>query len=123
MIEKFPKMTLVSCNTSSLAIYIPSAEKPWNQQRVNHVYRRLGYGANIDDINAALAMTPENFIDGLINDAINLPTTTAPVWANYTYNYYIGNGLDFDEETQNNHNEWRLQALNDLKHEDVNMKM
>ena len=61
MIEKFPKMTLVSCNTSSLAIYVPSAEKPWNQQRVNHVYRRLGYGANMNDINAALAMTPEDF--------------------------------------------------------------
>jgi hypothetical protein len=107
-------MMPVSCNTSSLAIYVPSADKPWNQQRVNHVYRRLGYGANMDDINAALAMSPEDFVDGIINDAINLPTTAAPVWANYTYNYYIGNGLDFDEETQNNHNEWRLQAMNDL---------
>jgi uncharacterized protein (DUF1800 family) len=107
-------MTLVSCNTSSLAIYVPSAEKPWNQRRVNHVYRRLGFGLDQDSINAALNLTPENLIDELINEAVNLPTTSAPSWANQTYSYYINNGLDFDEETQNNHNEWRLQAMDDL---------
>lgn len=116
-------MTLVSCNTSSLAIYVPSAEKPWNQHRVNHVYRRLAFGANMDDINDALASSPENLIDGIISDAVNLPTTTAPSWANHTYSYYINNGLDFDEETQNNHNEWRLQAMDDLMNDGLRGRM
>ena len=107
-------MTTDSCNTSSLAIYVPSATLPWNARRVNHLYRRLGFGINMTGITAALSNTPENLVDSIIDDAINLPETPAPLWANFTYSHYINNGLDFDEETQNNHNEWRQQALNDL---------
>lgn len=107
-------MTLVSCNTSSLAIYVPSADKPWDKRRINHLYRRLGFGIDSSGMNSALSATPENLVDAIISLAVNLPETSAPSWANHTYSYYISNGLDFDEETQNNHNEWRLQFLNDL---------
>jgi len=33
--------TLTNCNTSILDVYIPIAEKPWNEQRIKHLYRRI----------------------------------------------------------------------------------
>ena len=36
---------ITSCNTSTLQPYVPSATNPWNEERVRHVYRRLGYDA------------------------------------------------------------------------------
>lgn len=106
--------TATTCNTSSLSIYIPSAGMPWDSKRANHVYRRLGYGESLPRINLALADTPENLIDSLISQAVALPPTAAPSWADTTYNDYIAQGLDFDEETQNNQYEWKIQALDDL---------
>jgi hypothetical protein len=106
--------TATTCNTSSLSIYIPSADMPWDEKRISHVYRRLGFGTDSFGINIALGYTPENFIEFLISEAIALPPTVAPSWAGMTYNNYIAQGLDFDEETQNNQYEWKIQALDDL---------
>ena len=61
-----------------------------------------------------MADTPENLIDSLISQAVALNPTAAPSWANMTYNDYIAQGLNFDEETQNNQYEWKLQASDDL---------
>jgi len=38
--------TVTSCITSNLAAYQPTAQNPWNEERVRHAYRRLGYDAN-----------------------------------------------------------------------------
>ena len=107
-------MTTDPCNTDSLATYIPSSSKPWNMRRVNHLCRRLGFGVDMNGIHAALESTPEDLIDSFIDQAINMPPTPAPSWANMTYSDYIDNGLDFNVETQNNQQEWKLQTLNDL---------
>lgn len=103
-----------SCNTSSLNAYVPTIQNPWNAQKVNHVFRRLGYGANTTEIAAALAQIPENFIDNLLNTAIGSPPMPEPSWVNMTYQDYINAGLNFDDETQANHNEIRLQSFNNL---------
>ncbi len=70
--------TLTSCNTSSLNVYVPSTENPWNSEKVNHVFRRLGFGANTTEIAAALAQTPENLIDSLIDAAVNTLPMPSP---------------------------------------------
>jgi len=103
-----------SCNTSSLAIYVPSADKPWNMYRVNHLYRRLGFGANLSEINTALSFTPEALVDLIIDGTLSLSLDEAPTWANWNYNDYINNGLDFQTETFNNHNEMRIRFIEDL---------
>jgi len=104
--------TSSSCNASTLSVYTPSPDNPWNKEKVNHVYRRLCFGASLTEINAALSQTPEQFIDALVDQAIATPVTPAPSWANTTYQDYIDMGLDPNEETQNNHGEWRLLAFN-----------
>jgi hypothetical protein len=103
-----------SCNTSSLAIYVPSADKPWNIHRVNHLYRRVGFGASLPEINIALGYTPEALVDLIVDQAMDLPIGVAPTWANWNYNDYINNGLEFDEETFNNHDEMRIKFVKDL---------
>ncbi|MEY4204663.1 MAG: hypothetical protein RL013_2367, partial [Bacteroidota bacterium] len=37
-----------------LAPYVPSASKPWDARRVAHLYRRLGFGASLEQIEAGL---------------------------------------------------------------------
>jgi len=36
----------LNCATGTLDTYVPSAEAPWNDQRIKHLYRRIGFGAN-----------------------------------------------------------------------------
>ncbi len=115
--------TLTSCNTSSLNVYVPSTENPWNSEKVNHVFRRLGFGANTTEIAAALAQTPENLIDSLIDAAVNTLPMPSPSWVNMTYQDYIDAGLDFDEETQNNQRVVYDHLFNGLLNSGLNGRM
>ena len=56
--------------------YVPSADKPWNARRVAHVYRRLGFGASLAQIQQGLQMSPSDLIDQLFDTAIDLGTPT-----------------------------------------------
>ncbi|HNL38416.1 MAG TPA: hypothetical protein PKH43_04770, partial [Saprospiraceae bacterium] len=47
--------------------YVPSADKPWNARRVAHVYRRLGFGASLAQIQQGLQMSPSDLIDQLFD--------------------------------------------------------
>lgn len=116
-------MSVTSCNTSSLATYVPSSDKPWNAKRVNHLFRRLGFGANIEDVNSALTSTPAEYIDSMVDQAIALPQTEAPVWANWNYNDYINNGLDFPEANVDNQYELRITAVKDLLNDGLRGRM
>lgn len=99
-----------SCNDSTLDAYVPSSQSPWNTTKVNHVFRRLGFGAPQADIDAALAITPDEFINNLVDNAFNLPVTPAPFWGLYSFDDFT------DFETENNAYivEWRVQTGNDI---------
>lgn len=73
-------MNTITCNSSSLATYVPSADKPWNEMRIKHFYRRFGFGATPTTVNEALGQVPGNLIDDLLTEAINLPNTPDPEW-------------------------------------------
>ncbi len=74
-----------------LAPYVPSAAKPWNARRVAHVYRRLGFGANLEKIQQGLALGPTALIDKLLDEAAGLDIPAPPFWAGYTLADYDGN--------------------------------
>lgn len=99
-----------NCNTGSLNPYIPDGSNPWNVSKVQHTFRRLGFGASITEVDDALALTPGALIDQLIDTAAALPPTTAPVWGYWAFSDFT------DFETQNNQNvfDWRIQTGNDL---------
>lgn len=91
-----------SCITSSLQPYVPTTENPWNDTRVRHAFRRIGYDASKSMVANALTVSPGLFIDQLINESLNAPNWPTPVWAAYTLDDYNNLGLDFDEQTQAN---------------------
>jgi len=104
-----------TCNSSTLALYEPSSQNPWDTRKINHVYRRLGFGASQDDVDAALSLTPGQFINSLVDTAHNMQPTPAPYWG------YYSNDDFSDYETQNFEffDQWRLQTTKDLLEENL----
>lgn len=87
-------MTLVqNCATSTLATYVPSAEQPWDLERVKHLYRRIGFGATPDELEDALETSPEVLVNRLIDNAIAQPLPDEPEWAFWDYNQLIASGI------------------------------
>ncbi|WP_340066440.1 DUF1800 domain-containing protein [Ascidiimonas aurantiaca] len=78
----------VNCNTASLDPYIPSSENPWNEAKVHHLYRRIGFSASVSKINEGLGKTPANLVDELIDEAINMAPTPAPEWGTWSLTDY-----------------------------------
>ena len=104
-----------TCNTSTLAPYIPSGSNPWTTSKIKHVFRRLGFSASQADVDAALALTPSQFIDSLVDGAASLPTTPAPFWGYYA----VSDFLDYETENNQYLTDWRVQTGNDLISENL----
>lgn len=104
-----------ACNTSTLAPYVPTAQDPWNVSKIKHVYRRLGFSASQATVDNALALTPDQFIDDLVDTAFNAPPTATPFWGNYAVSDFT------DYETENNQYifDWRIQTANDFMNADL----
>lgn len=74
-----------------LAPYTPSQVKPWNARRVAHLYRRLGFGASLAQIQQGLQMSPGDLIDQLLDTAADLGPPDPPYWAGWTMDEYANN--------------------------------
>jgi len=74
----------INCNTSPLS---PLAG-PLTQQQVQHLYRRLGFSASVQTINAGTGQTAGALVDTLINQAINIAPLPAPAWATWNNSNY-----------------------------------
>ncbi|MEM0994241.1 MAG: DUF1800 domain-containing protein [Bacteroidota bacterium] len=81
-------MSNTNCTTTGLASYMPSDAMPWNKRRVQHLFRRTGFGLPPDQIEEALAMSPQNLVDLIVDGAINLPLAETPIWADWTIARY-----------------------------------
>ncbi len=104
-----------SCNASTLAPYLPSGSNPWNVSKIKHAYRRLGFSASQSTIDTALALTPGQFIDNLVDTAFALPPTATPLWGNWA----VSDFSDFETENQQFIFDWRIQTGNDFMAEDL----
>lgn len=80
--------TYLNCAVGSLDVYAPSAEAPWNEERIKHLYRRIGFGANRQMIENALTQNPADLIDRLIDEAIAKPNFPRPDWADWAISDY-----------------------------------
>lgn len=128
--------TLFTCNTSSLAAYVPSATNPWDIEKVNHVFRRLAFGGSKAEVQAALAQNPGQFIDQIIDGALALGATAPPYWANWTVNDYPVT-IDPDspipaqeqaedqirDQSNDQFRDWQLQGIKDLKNNGFRERM
>lgn len=102
--------TLTTCNTASLSPYVPSSTNPWDVQKAQHLYRRLGYGATMQEIENALTLAPTTLVQNLITQAVNDPNTFTPEWAFWNFNDYDDYGTEvFVQRAQ-----WYREATKDL---------
>ena len=99
-----------SCNTSTLTPYVPTGLNPWDVTKVQHVYRRLGFGASQTKVDDALTLTPGTFIDNLVDGAVSLPNTPTPFWGNWSFSDYT----DYPVQNQEFIDSWRIQSANDI---------
>jgi len=76
---------VINCATTGLETYVPSAETPWDAGRVQHLYRRLGYGATPTELATALTAGPEATAQLLLNEAVAQAPIPEPEWAFWNY--------------------------------------
>jgi uncharacterized protein (DUF1800 family) len=92
--KKKPKTTSSKTGTVApsandpLAPYVPTPAKPWNARRVAHLYRRLGYGATLAQIQAGLQMTPSQLVDQLLDTAASLGPPSPVPWGDWNAAQY-----------------------------------
>ncbi|WP_067031491.1 DUF1800 family protein [Allomuricauda sp. CP2A] len=74
----------INCNSSTLAPYTT----PLDELRAAHLYRRLGFSASVQTINAAVGQTAGTLVDNLIDQALAAPVLPAPAWADWNDSNY-----------------------------------
>jgi hypothetical protein len=100
----------MSCNSGSISPYVPSTQKPWDKKLIQHFYRRIGFGATLNEISNALIQEPSVFIDGVIDGIVELSPTSPPPWAYMKESDYS----DINAQMQEQHSEWYLEWENDM---------
>lgn len=104
-----------TCNISTLERYEPSVQNPWNKKKIIHTFRRLGFGAAMDEVDNALNKPPEEFIDLLVNSDSNLPPRPAPYWGYYSKNDFS----DYENQNYAFFEQWRILTTRDLLTENL----
>ncbi|WP_420321242.1 DUF1800 domain-containing protein [Flagellimonas sp.] len=74
----------INCNSSTLAPYTD----PLDELRAAHLYRRLGFSASVQTINAAVGQTAGTLVDNLVDQALALAPIAPPAWADWTNDNY-----------------------------------
>ncbi|MBO0342371.1 DUF1800 domain-containing protein [Flagellimonas profundi] len=74
----------INCNSSTLTPYTT----PLDELRAAHLYRRLGFSASVQTINAAVGQTADTLVDNLVNQALAAPIIPAPEWADWNDTNY-----------------------------------
>lgn len=111
--------TLISCNNSTLAPYVPNGSNPWNLSKVKHIYRRLGFSASQTEIDAALSLSPDALIDNLVDTAFDLPLTETPPWGYWAVNDFN----DYEAENEDFIYDWIIKTAENFINEGLRGRM
>ncbi|MEL6668437.1 MAG: DUF1800 domain-containing protein [Bacteroidota bacterium] len=99
--------TITNCATATLAPYVPSLEQPWNLERARHLYRRIGFGATIEQLDVALELSPQDLVDSLLDNALNQALPEPPEWATWSVSDYE----NFNDEFFQQYVDWMVQFM------------
>lgn len=104
-------MVTNDCATLGLEPYVPSPDTPWDVARVQHLFRRIGFGPRPDEIEQALSAGPEATVDFLLDRAHDREYARAPEWAYYNYDAFVANDLEPFAEYVNLYMDWIDDAI------------
>jgi len=77
-----------NCATGTLAPYVPSASMPWTRSRVQHLFRRLGFGTSEANVTNSHAVSPNQLVNTVFNQILSTPNLDEPSWSNMTIDDY-----------------------------------
>jgi hypothetical protein len=100
------------CDTGGIEMYVPSTGNPWNKEKIAHLYRRLGYGINVSDIDSTLLLEPDAVVDSLLDEAALAPITEEPEWAFWNYDDYTDFGSESSLQKEFLYKQFMLDMLN-----------
>ena len=72
--------------------YLPSRTIPWNDNQINLVGRRLGFGCSLSDINLYLNVSPSAVIDDIVEGAADTDITSPPEWSQWDNKQFNNSG-------------------------------
>ena len=105
---------LINCNTATLDPYVPSVDNPWDISKVNHIYRRLGYGISVSEALTALSNSPSQLIDNIFATSQVAAFSPAPIWADWNRQNYPEDAEERGALKFAQFLEWRSTYTNDL---------
>lgn len=115
-----------TCAIESLSVFTPSVEKPWNDLRIKHLFRRLSYGVSLKEMEVAKDSAPAQIVDALIDFATLKPFPAAPEWVDWDFPVFESKASS-DEEREELINQaiygWLRTWIKDMKQHDVRGKL
>ena len=105
---------LSSCNTASLAPYVPTTENPWDDSKICHLYRRAGFSASAQVVSTARNQNPGTIVDAIIDEAIGKPLLQQPAWAFWDENNYPADDDQRRDVMGGQVDEWGLTVIRGL---------
>lgn len=100
------------CETGGIEVYVPSDDNPWTKEKIAHLYRRIGFGASVETIEAGLDVEPDDLIDTLMDAATNLSLTEEPEWAFWNVDDYDDYPAESSEQRTFLYKQFMLDMLN-----------
>ncbi|MEM6377749.1 MAG: DUF1800 family protein, partial [Bacteroidota bacterium] len=84
-------MATTNCAQGGIEPYVPNPNQPWDKKLVQHLLRRLNFGASPEEIESASQASPGDLVDYLIDQALNMPLPEPPPWAVFDASNYPEN--------------------------------
>ncbi|MCE2613878.1 DUF1800 domain-containing protein [Flavobacteriaceae bacterium D16] len=105
----------VNCNTSTLAPYTT----PLDKLRAAHLYRRLGFSASVQTIDQAVGQNAGPLVDALVNEAVNMPPSAPPIWADWNNSNYPADDDAARQVRRQQLDEWRITYTNAMLNDNL----
>ncbi len=102
---------MMNCATLGLETYVPSEEYPWDVGRVQHLYRRAGFGAKPDEIQQALMDGPAATVSRILDAAVAQESRPDPAWAGWDYDDFMANNVDIFDSFISLYHNWIDDAI------------
>ena len=104
-------MVVTDCNLDTgMDVFQPNINDPWDEKKIRHILRRMGFGASPEKIMQARSMAPSAFVDMLIDEAITAARPARPAW----HDWGLGRYTDFQTQIQLQILEWAIIVLDDM---------
>lgn len=116
-------MPPINCANAGLTAYSPTAEKPWNQQRVVHLYRRIAFGSGPQGVDFGQSQNPAQFVSDIVAAAVNLPLAPEPEWSDWLISDYSPIEEERNEQIVAQWLEWASIWLSQMKNNGLRDRM